>query len=908
MTSYESSHLCQRARELLTEQGPEGLRQDPEARAHVESCDSCFEILEQQAALDEALAALPTYDVGDEVVARLLERPELHSPVAATPPETRPAAWRRAYRALTERSNRGRLALAASLLLALTLYLQMPGLDRAPSYVTQEARIEPSQDLEAIGHLGDDGEMQSESAGARREGEEQIEQIRVYSEAPILDEMNEETRARIRQQRDLTSKNQFSGSIANPPPGADPAILGGDIPALPVEQKQQTFFDSVEIVEVDTTLFVSEAKMSASYPDSPSEDSILEEETRALSDVKDEEASLWVGTDADITFRGGSPREEPEGAGPFADERSNEARQKLRERLEALPRRPEPEAEENDAAPLRKRDDFAAPKPEVSKEKRRAEPPVDRDPPARQVARRFLAERSRIDGVATRPAEGYWANTYVPGDPALRQLQARLLGQRHAEIDRPHERSRRPAQPFDLPPDAAVGVFLHADRTGLEGPTRMLVQVGLQASERHGGRRPAMNLALVLDLPPTLEIEEASALRALLLAFEDDKDLGDSFQLVVAGRPGGRILTGETFRHGPLTVHLDRLLGGGEPLEGPELGLGEALELAFESVRAGEDPTAPLGSSAVIVVTAGDLTQLSSLASTLHRQAVAGIPTSVIALGDDPAPSRLQQLALAGQGNLRLLHSAAEAEAVVDRELAAVTQAVARALRLRIRLAPGVELVDIPGSRRLDEEQARHTRESEQAIDQRLSRNLGITSDRGEDEEGLQIVIPSLLAGDSHVVLLDVIAPGPGPIAEVQLRYKDLVHLDNGVARAQLSLGRDVREPGALERNVLENLLAQHMREALDAAGAKARAGDPEAAALLRDLRLLLEGLALEVPGFATDPDLLRDLEMVREFEALLATEPPDQTDLHDYIGDSLQLAALLKALPRPEAPDPRTK
>ena len=108
---------------------------------------------------------------------------------------------------------------------------------------------------------------------------------------------------------------------------------------------------------------------------------------------------------------------------------------------------------------------------------------------------------------------------------------------------------------------------------------------------------------------------------------------------------------------------------------------------------------------------------------------------------------------------------------------------------------------------------------------------------------------------------------------------------------------------------MLENLLAQRMREDLETAGAKARAGDSEAAAtLLRELRLLLEGLALEVPGFATDPDLTRDLEMVREFEALLATEPPDQTDLHDYLGDSLQLAALLKALPRPESPDPRTK
>ena len=47
-------------------------------------------------------------------------------------------------------------------------------------------------------------------------------------------------------------------------------------------------------------------------------------------------------------------------------------------------------------------------------------------PSARQVALEFLAERQRLDGLAFQAAAGYWANTYVPGDPVMRRLAADL--------------------------------------------------------------------------------------------------------------------------------------------------------------------------------------------------------------------------------------------------------------------------------------------------------------------------------------------------------------------------------------------------------------------------------------------------------------------------------------------------
>ena len=232
------------------------------------------------------------------------------------------------------------------------------------------------------------------------------------------------------------------------------------------------------------------------------------------------------------------------------------------------------------------------------------------------------------------------------------------------------------------------------------------------------------------------------------------------------------------------------------------------MTAAVARVAEGDDSEAALGSSAVVLLTAASLgADLAALERAAHSSAVAGIPVSVIGVGPDVLMAELERLALAGQGNRRLIAQVTEVEKVIESELTAASQVVARALRLRIRLAPGVKLVGVIGSDRLGSQAADRVRAAERSVDQRLARNLGIESDRGEDEDGIQIVIPAFYAGDAHVVLLDVVAPGPGPLGDVTLRYKDLVHSRNGVASARAELSRREREPGSLQNNVVKNLL-----------------------------------------------------------------------------------------------------
>jgi hypothetical protein len=229
---------------------------------------------------------------------------------------------------------------------------------------------------------------------------------------------------------------------------------------------------------------------------------------------------------------------------------------------------------------------------------------------------------------------------------------------------------------------------------------------------------------------------------------------------------------------------------------------------------------------------------------------------------------------------------------LIDREFAAVSRAVARAVRLRIRLAPGVELVDVIGSHRLDERTADRVRQSEQSLDLRLARNLGITADRGEDEDGIQIVIPNFYASDEHVILLDVVASGAGPLVDVTARFKDLVHLKNGTVRASLSLDRGPDVQTRREVNVLKNYLAHELSERLRLAGSALTRGENTIAeGLLHRHEMLLAGLARMLPALANDPEIVADLAMLASYRTALA-RPEITQEQRSWLADSLRYAS----------------
>ncbi|MEO1085437.1 MAG: hypothetical protein AAFY88_14455, partial [Acidobacteriota bacterium] len=513
--------------------------------------------------------------------------------------------------------------------------------------------------------------------------------------------------------------------------------------------------------------------------------------------------------------------------------------------------------------------------------------------PSFPEARSFLDGLRDLEGVTPQPARGYWANTYLPGDARLRTLADRL----DALEPTPHALARPASAPVEAPRRAALGLAIDADRRGLDGPGRLLVRVGLRATDRFAGRRASMNVALLLDLRAPLDAAAISAVRTALDAFIERAEIGDRFRLFVAGPGGGLVLDVDDFRHGPVRDFFEHRL---PELSGDAASWVDVYAQALDAVAGDDDPSAPLGSSAVVVITPGALVDVDRAVELLaHRAAVAGIQTSVLDIAASEGDG-VRRLALLGQGRLHAVGPGDDIHRVVDAELQSSTRTVARAVRLRIRLAAGVELLDVVGSHRLDEVRAERVRVAERSIDRRLARTLGLRADRGDDDEGIQILIPAFYAGDDHAVLLDVIAPGAGHVADVRVKFKDLVHLENGVVRARLDLDRGGAAPGQLERSVLASRLDVEVEDGLSIAADHLRHGRTAAAVDdLRRLRRLIAGVQ-QLAGLHNDPGLERDRRMITLFLAELEAEPG--VTAPDLWADALRYAGLRKRLGVPLA------
>ena len=914
---------CDATQRRLAEEGAEFLQQDAEAARHVEGCADCTRFLADLERVETALGAMPDVDAPDSLVADTLSAVRAAGPAVQTPARPSPRRLRLAG------------ALAASVVIAATIGLTH-NLIQSPDYQTEygdsvvdySTAVTEATDGKhdqsaggASGRLDAFDEGAETAKQAHRSITEDTQPAEVFAEAELRDltgSLGHEEDGR------LAAEKGFANAPADESEGerqrteSDLVVALNSLAGAPDdnvaderwrEQAEILALSNEQKAKVEHATRVTELERSEETKnqrgDADSEalaaapqgaKSKAEESVRGVTALEPAPSDYFALESNELAVVGGASTstavpvvtEAPENAAKRAADEDDPASTFGFNDLESG--RSASSADEDTGQTKLLSKDRAVRESQVERDaigdldvstttheyggcyrQNRAYDPET----ARSRAKAFLDGYDRIEGLAFQSATDYWANTYIPGDSAMRLLASRLRGWDRLSLGpewRLEQAARQVAQPFDAPTEAALAVYLHADTSGIQGPTRMRVQVGLKGAERHGGHRPAMNIGLVVDARESGGDRVGARVRALITALVRIRQPGDRFSLTVAGPGGGMLVSPEQFRHGPLRVAMERLFGDRTAAGAEGVDLIDAVALASESVRRGDDPNAVLGASLVLLATgssiAGNLDALERLA---HAGAVGGVPLSVVRLSDRADLDDIDRLVAAGQGNRRILDTADQADALIDRELHAASRAVARAVRLRIRLAPGVKLVEVLGSHRLEMLQAERVREAEQALDQRLARNLGIEADRGDDEEGIQIVIPSFYAGDAHVILLDVVAGGPGPIADVTARYKDVVYLRNGVASAHLTIGAGPTARGPLERNVLKNLAAWELSRATRRASNTMRAGDVrEVGALVATLRELIYGLRLEVASWSTDAELVADEAMLDDYLAVL--------------------------------------
>lgn len=434
------------------------------------------------------------------------------------------------------------------------------------------------------------------------------------------------------------------------------------------------------------------------------------------------------------------------------------------------------------------------------------------------------------DGKDERPASFlprklYFENTYLGGDAAFRE-QMRRLDESLGGAPLPHTLSLGYAQPFDPPEDAGLSLTAELDRRFLERSGRVILQVGLQGSLRYGWRRPPLDVVLVLDGPALAEDPEVG----IQVAGELLAQLGpqDHLAVIVAGprprvlAPLGRIRS----LRGELALAFDAL--GAIPASSDDALAAAMTHAGALLEKATEDRATLPGTQTVLVVARGlDGARVQPARSVAHELTLKGMVTSVIETG--PGDGLWWAVNDAGYGNYHQVAGRDPREAV-RAELESLSRVVARLVRINVRLAPGVEAVRILGSRVLDEQEVARVKAREVAADQHISRTLGVVADRGDDDDGLQTVIPYFYGGDSHVVLIELWVDKPGAIADVTLRYKDMVNLGNATARASVAARNLPREDTAEQLAVRRNVRGFRIGEELEHASLRLKRGDLQGA------------------------------------------------------------------------------
>jgi len=459
------------------------------------------------------------------------------------------------------------------------------------------------------------------------------------------------------------------------------------------------------------------------------------------------------------------------------------------------------------------------------------------------------------------PRMFYFENTYLGGSAAYRERLIRLDAALR-EGERPYRLAYSTRQPFDPPATSGLEVTADLDAPYFDQPRRVFLQVGLRGSPRYGWRRPPLDVMLVIDGPVLNRAPDAVS--DMVVAVLEKLGPADRLGVIVAdGEP--RVFT-ELARldraRGRLAATLDQL-----PAAAPRGYHGDALGQAMG--RAGKiladasaDTAIVPGTQTVLVVTAGnDAGRVGSATRAAHALTLQGAVTSVFALDRSPERGGWWQVANAGHGNYHHLGDATT-EQLVSWELESLARVVARLVRVNIRLGKTAGAIRVLGTRVLDEEEVAHVKAREEATDKNLSRSMGITSDRGDDDDGIQTVIPYFYGDDSHVVLVELWVDGPGPIADVTVKYKDMVNLGNATARTSVRLGSLPRPETPESEVIAKNVAGFELAEALQRASHRVRHGDPAGAA--RQLAVARQKAA------RTDR---RDEKIVSGFEALVGDD-----------------------------------
>ncbi|MBM3472831.1 MAG: VWA domain-containing protein [Armatimonadetes bacterium] len=493
----------------------------------------------------------------------------------------------------------------------------------------------------------------------------------------------------------------------------------------------------------------------------------------------------------------------------------------------------------------------------------------------------------------------YVTNTYMGGRGA-RERMADLIDKGvmvNGKAVKLEAFSAEYRQPFPMPRSTALAVTA-ATQHGrlLTQGGRTFLQVGIQGIKREAPQRPPLNICLVIDHSGSMG-DESKLEHARDAALEVVNRIAATDTIaVVAYDQSQEVLVAarKATDKDAIRAKIRALQPGGST------DIYAALQAGYGEVRKNLDPKAI---NEVILISDGQVTSGTSDLAAFSRLTAdhfdKAIQTTTVGMGLDFDEQLMMTVAREGKGNYHFVRDALSIKDIFKEELEDLTHAVARALRLRVQLAPGVEAVRVLGSEQMSEAEVARVKQTERAVDQRVYDDLGITRDRQhiDDEPGLKVVIPQFYMGDSHVVMIEVNVPAGRErrkVADVYLKYKDLVFPQNREDHLAVTVNYTTEKQSmvaSIDRSIRKNVLGFETGEALQKAATLLQSGQSAQAAKAVDEQMVVLGTAAQEWN---DTDLNKDGVLLAAYRDLIAqtASPSANPELGTYLAKALTYSA----------------
>jgi len=430
----------------------------------------------------------------------------------------------------------------------------------------------------------------------------------------------------------------------------------------------------------------------------------------------------------------------------------------------------------------RARDEEAKKKPKVATNEP-SDPTAPEKPAAGILPRVDAPPPKSPDDVAIDP-NGRFVTTYRPGGGHLAAFEsavtAGLLPQAEREIV--SDVGARYLADMPAPTDTALAFQSDFERAkAAPGGGPIHVRLSLRSTDAEAKERPHLSVVLVLDVSGSMRGQLIQSARTAATALVDRLDANDDFSLILFSTEAKVVVP-----IGHIGPHRDEVKKTiAEVHEGGGTNIGEGLRLGYEQAN---DKKVPSDAVRVVMLLSDgrandgitNRQQLSKLSLDAFQS---GIQTSSFGLGTDYDGPLMSQIANDGAGGYYYLRDGSQIAPALGTELDKRLDPVATALEIRVRLKPGVELLNVYGSRRLTENESQRVRTIEVAEDQHEEAHHGIKANRQNDVEGgMRFFIPAFARNDQHSILLKLRVPegvGTKDVALVELKYKDRISKKN---------------------------------------------------------------------------------------------------------------------------------